>query len=210
MGEQMPFGLLSMRKPYLPYWLYEASPYLYIAAGLWVHLVLSGTVANLSALLLIAAGCWVLYLRWNYRRSKATVQSDSEAALVALVWDPSRDCEHEQINAEHQALFTAAHELMEAAVESHPDIVNRLIKELIRKIEQHFRHEEVILFQANPAIGTRHQEEHQALSAKINALHRGYLAGKIRRHELIDFMVIDAIAQHTKDDKIAIAKAFWD
>ena len=201
--------LLSMRKPYLPYWLYEASPYLYIAAGLWVHLALAGTVANISALLLILAGGRVLYLRWNYRRSKTSVQNDGEAALVATVWDRAYDCEHEKINAEHHALFAAAHDLMEAAVSSHPDIVNRLIKELIRKLEAHFRTEEALLFQANAAVAVSHQEEHQALSARINALHRGYVAGKIRRHELIDFMVIDALAEHTKADKIAIEKAFW-
>ena len=198
-----------MRKPYLPYWLYEASPYLYIAAGLWVHLALAGTVANISALLLILAGARVLYLRWNYRRSKASVQSNGEAALVATVWDRACACEHEGINAEHHALFTAAHELMEAAVDSHPDVVNRLIKELIRKIEVHFRNEEAILRHSNASIAAAHKEEHEALSAKINALNRGYIAGKIRRHELIDFIVIDTIAQHTKDDKIAIEKAFW-
>lgn len=202
-------GLVSMRKPYLPYWLYEASPYLYIALGLWVHLALGGAIANISALLLIVAGTRAIYLRWNYRRAKAGTQSDSEAAPVASVWDPACDCEHEVINAEHHALFTAAHELMEAAIESHPDIVNRLIKELIRKIEQHFRNEEAILRHSNATIAAAHREQHEALSARINALHRGYVAGKIRRHELIDFMVIDVIAQHTREDKIALEKAFW-
>jgi hemerythrin-like metal-binding protein len=198
-----------MRKPYLPYWLYEASPFLYIAAGLLVHLTLDGPVANFSAALLILAGGRAIYLRWNYRRSKAGTPSDNELALVASVWDPACDCEHEGINAEHHALFTAAHALMEAAMASHPDIVNRQIQELIRKIRLHFRNEEAILHQTNATIAATHKLEHEAMEAKIGALHRGFVAGKIRRHELIDFIVIDVIAQHTRSDKIALEKAFW-
>jgi hemerythrin len=122
------------------------------------------------------------------------------------VWDPACVAST-KASAEHHALFWRP--VMEAAMASHPDIVNRQIQELIRKIRLHFRNEEAILHQTNATIAATHKLEHEAMEAKIGALHRGFVAGKIRRHELIDFIVIDVIAQHTRSDKIALEKAFW-
>ena len=204
------FGeLLSGRKVYLPTWLYEAWPFLYMGAGAWLHFRATGPLASIGGVLLILAGAHVLYLRWTYRRS-AAVKVNHELAMMSLVWDPSRECEHEIIDADHRDLFVSSHHLVAAATGGHADVVDPLIRDLIGKVEAHNRREEHILRLSSPAVAAEHRLEHDAQAAKLSALHRGYLAGRVRRHELIECLVYEAIVEHTKRDKMAIQKAFWE
>ena len=199
--------LLSRRKVFLPNWLYEAWPFLYIAAGAWLNFHVSGPLGILGAALLTLAGAHVLYLRWTYRRSAVT-KVNHELAMMSLVWDTSRECEHEIIDSDHRDLFASSHQLVAAASAGHTEAVDTLIRDLIFKVEAHNRREELVLQQSSPAVAAEHRHEHEAQAAKIGALYRGYLAGRVRRHELIECLVYEAIVEHTKRDKMAIQKAF--
>ena len=204
------FGeLLSGRKVYLPTWLYEAWPFLYMGAGAWLHFRATGPLASIGGVLLILAGAHVLYLRWTYRRS-AAVKVNHELAMMSLVWDPSRECEHEIIDSDHRDLFAAAHQLVAAASAGRTEAVDTLIRDLIFKVEAHNRREERVLEQSSPTVAAEHRREHEAQASKLGALYRGYLAGRVRRHELIECLVYESIVEHTKRDKMAIQKAFWD
>ena len=201
--------LLSRRKVYMPTWLYEAWPFLYLATGAWLSFHVSGPLGIVGGALLTLAGAHVLYLRWNYRRSAAATVNH-ELAMMSLVWDPARECEHEIIDSDHRDLFAASHHLVAAASAGRSESVDTLIRDLIFKVEAHNRREEQVLEQSSPAVAAEHKREHEAQSAKLGALYRGYLAGRIRRHELIECLVYEVIVEHTKRDKMAVQKAFWD
>jgi hemerythrin-like metal-binding protein len=201
--------LLSRRKVFLPTWLYEAWPFLYIATGTWLNFRVAGPLGPLGGALLVFAGLHVLYLRWTYRRS-AAVKVNHELAMMSLVWDSSRECEHEIIDSDHRELFAASHQLVAAASAGCGEAVDTLIRDLIFKVEAHNRREEHILQHSSPAVAAEHRLEHEAQAAKLGALYRGYLAGRVRRHELVECLVYEAIVEHTKRDKMAIQKAFWD
>lgn len=53
----------------LPRKLYELLPYLYMLTGIVSAVLIDSTIVLLSSLLLIAAGVFVLVMRWNFRRS---------------------------------------------------------------------------------------------------------------------------------------------
>lgn len=201
--------LLYRKKVFWPSWLYEAWPFIYMAVGGWLHFQVAGLVANIAGALLILAGAHILYLRWTYRRSAETTVNH-QLAQMSLVWDRSRECEHEIIDSDHRELFIASHYLVAAATGGHDDVVTPLIRELIFKVEAHNRREERILEQSSPTVAAEHRREHEAQAAKIGALYRGYLAGRVRRHDLIECLVYEVVVEHTTRDKAAIQKAFWD
>jgi hemerythrin-like metal-binding protein len=200
--------LLDQMTSWQPYWLYESAPFIYVAAGLWLPVALGGATANIAGSLLVLGGLRILYMRWKYR-GPALARGKGDATLNALLWNKSRECEHEIIDAEHRELLSDCHALVAAANGSRPEVVNPLIRELIRKLEAHFHREEKILHRSSPDVAAAQQREHHAISAKIHALYRGYIAGRIKRHELIDVIVHEAISEHMKKDKLAFEKAFW-
>ena len=162
--------------------------------------------------MLILAGLHVLAMRWHYRRARP--QGDGvgqgEGMLpVPLILDSSCQYEHEVIDAEHRDLFIAAHGVVKAAKQGHPEEFKLLIGDLIHQIRRHFAVEEGILLQADPAIARQQRAEHEALALKMDALHGSFLAGRTERHALIDCVVYEAIVEHTKQDKAIFEKAFW-
>lgn len=191
-----------------PWWLYESAPYLYIAIGVMVHAQLSGLLANLSGALLILAGANVLYMRWSYRRGKAGA-SAMDLTPLPLHLDSACQYDHAVIDAEHRELFIAAHALVKAMPHAPADEFDLLVGDLIRQNKHHFAVEEGFLRQADPAIARWQREEHAALAVKIDTLHAAYQAGRVKRHELIECVVYEAIVEHTKQDKAIFEKAFW-
>jgi len=54
----------------LPYWLYEALPYVYVGVGSVVIYALDAFIGKLSGVLLISAGVVIGHLRFVYRRHR--------------------------------------------------------------------------------------------------------------------------------------------
>ena len=192
-----------------PQWFYDLAPYLYIALAALIYWKPGGPLATLSSLALIVAAVWIFYLRLTHRHAKK-IRGNEELALVSLIWDRSRECEHEILDAEHRALFIAGQELVVAVNGGQPETINVLIRDMISKLNAHFEQEEKILNDANPNVAEAHRAEHRALLDKITALYRGYFVGQVKCHQLIECLVYEAIVEHARRDKMAVAQAFWD
>lgn len=200
-------GFLDKVESAQPSWLYESSPFLFLAAGLVLALAADGALAKPAGTLLILYGLRIVRLRWKYRGPR--VASDRlESARKALRWHKSLACNHEVIDDEHRELFAACDRLLSVAHGGNPDAADALIRELISKIEAHYHREEKFLHEYHPAGAVVHQRDNHALSARTHALHRGYLCGRIRRQELIDHIIHQAVVGHARQAKIALEKPY--
>ena len=200
-------GFLDKVESSQPWWLNESSPFIYLAAGLVLALAAEGALAKPAGTLLILYGLRIVRLRWKCRGPRLASER-SEAARKALRWHKSLACRHEGIDDEHRELFAACHKLLDVAHGGNPDAADALIRELISKIEAHYHREEKILHEYHPAGAILHQHDNHALSARTHALHRGYLCGRIRRQELIDHIIHQAVVGHARQAKIALEKPY--
>jgi hemerythrin-like metal-binding protein len=196
-------GLLNRIESSQPYWLHESAPFICLVAGLVLAMAVDGVLAKAGGTLLILCGLRSVRRRRKHR-GPGRAGKRNDATLDALAWDQSHASGHELIDAEHRELFAAGHQLASVAADGPAAVVDPLIRELIRKIEGHYHREEKILQQLCPARAHARQREHHALSARTHALHQSYLAGRARRHELIDFVVHEALVGHVKQDQATL------
>ena len=202
-------GLLDKIDSSQPWWLGESSPIIHLATGHVLAIAVDAALAKLAGTLLILYGLRNLRLRWKHRGPRLAMDRN-QSALKALRCNKSFTCKNELIDAEHRELFVACQNLIAVANGGHTDVVDPLIRELIRKIEGHYHREEKVLHELHPAGATARQCENHALSARTHALHRAYLGGHIRRQELIDHIVHQAVIGHAKQDKAALEQAYWN
>lgn len=202
---------MKIRSPqsiYRPHWLYEASPILYVAAGLWAWLKLQSGAAYVFGTLLILAGCHVLLMRKEYRNRKADTKANEDDALMTLVWDHSRECKHETIDAEHRDLFIALHAMFDAAKDRGTSSFNLTVDDFIKKLAAHFRSEEAILHQGDPSIANAHALAHRAILSGVSDAYGHYRQGKIKRAELIGHITSTALLKHLHSDQRTFKQAF--
>ena len=74
-------GLLDFRVWWLPRWLYEALPFLYLLGGLTAIAAFDCATGQSSGLLFCIAGTTILFVRWQHR----TVAASGPAARPRLV-----------------------------------------------------------------------------------------------------------------------------
>lgn len=185
-----------------PHGLYESAPFIYMAAGLWVNFQLDGPVAAIASAFLIIAGMGILYLRWTYRRVGWAVFADEAPSPARLeTSEPAASSEPEQ--------FVSSQGLVAVASRGDRELVDSLIREVLAKLEAHYRVQEEVL-RADPAVAAEHRREHQALAAKIDALHRGYVAGKVTRQALIECIVYEALVERRGAEQAGQPRAFLD
>ena len=183
---------LEQRDFHWPHGLYESAPFVYIAAGLSVNFQLDGPVAAIASAFLILVGLGILYLRWTYRRFDLTAFTD-EAPARPEVASPATDV------AMADEPFASSLGLVAAASHGDRALVDSLIREVLAKLEAHYRLQEEVLRESDPAAAGERWREHQALAAKIEALHRGYIAGKVTRQALIECIVYEALVDRKAD-----------
>lgn len=187
-----------------PNGLYESSPFIYVATGLWISLQLEGPVAKIASAFLILAGLGILYLRWSYRKLGANTES-IESVSAALVAEKLNE-----IDTHDRELFISRHGLVAAANQGSPALVDALVHQVLGKLEAQYHLQDKLLPQSNPEAVAERRCEHQALSAKIGALHQGYIEGKVTRKTLIECIVYEAIVEHTRGQVPAENRAFWN
>lgn len=188
-----------------PRWLYEASPFIYIAAGLVLAFVADEAFARLAGTLLLLYGLRIAHLRWTHRRPRHLGRT-LDSARKALCWDDSLACENASIDAEHRELFAACHQLLSVANEGQAETLDPLIRELIRKIEGHYHREEKLLHELCPTRANLHQCAHHELSARTHALYSDYIDGRTGHHQLIDHLVHEAVVGDTRQTRRALGK----
>lgn len=69
---------------------YESSPYVYLLAALAVLAWSDGTMATVSALLLLIAAATILRLRWVHRRARATARARANRSASSKPGRPSK------------------------------------------------------------------------------------------------------------------------
>ena len=87
-------GLLDFRVLWLPGWLYEVMPFVYVLGGLLAIVTFDSVVGTSSGLLCSIAGISILVIRWRHRNAIAsdrTVQTrlkPSQASTRSYYNDP--------------------------------------------------------------------------------------------------------------------------
>ncbi len=191
-----------------PDWLYNALPYVYVAAGLFTIAELPNEIGVLSGVMLMSAGIIVWGLRRKHRLSwrldTARQQPGTENAadrFVQISWRSSFECGDPVIDAQHSHLFDLGNEFINAGVahKSKPEMA-RLMAELIQQISRHFHAEEQMLSRSGYPLSEQHREEHRALLSKAMHLSDRFRRGKIVFGEIVGFVVYDLVVNHVVKD----------
>lgn len=125
-----------------------------------------------------------------------------EDGSLRLTWKPTFECGEPSIDSEHQELFRQANRVVSAAMmlpENQPELIEEL-DDLLFNIEGHFDHEESILSKQKYPNLEAHINKHQLLLDKASRLKNLAVTHKVSIRELIDFLVVEVIAQHVLSD----------
>jgi diguanylate cyclase (GGDEF)-like protein/hemerythrin-like metal-binding protein len=115
--------------------------------------------------------------------------------LVQLVWSDAFRCGNQQIDDEHQALFTAANELLRVAVSDRAPVeIPGMVSRLLDDIATHFREEDAVLEAAGFPGREQHAAEHAGLLALGRELTQHFSANQ--SWDIFRFLIRDVILVH--------------
>jgi diguanylate cyclase (GGDEF)-like protein/hemerythrin-like metal-binding protein len=118
---------------------------------------------------------------------------------VHLRWKPAFACGHALIDQEHEALFSLANTLLDAAAlrESSPAEFDAAFDALLNHAAEHFAHEETILQAHGYADLAEHAQLHRVLLDHARAVHAAAHASDVTTVDgLIHFLVSELVAGH--------------
>ena len=197
-----------------PQWLYEASPYLYGLCGVMVLIMpnagqLHSMLITCSGIALLAASTHVFAMRWHYRRKNDQGNGDHEAALVAIIWDRSKESDNLEFNKLNKQLFVACQHLIEDAQKAPLEDLKESIEQTIELIRYSFGHTENVLHELNPQQSQALHQTHQAILKDVVRRYREFNSGKVRRKDLIAFLVYRVVVERVKLDAAILNDALW-
>lgn len=178
----------------LPQWLYESLPFIYAGGGILTLLRTDHWIGAGSGVLLVVTGVHVFWLRRRMRSMPRIARSDTETALLGMSWLRAFEIEHPALDAEHRRLFEESQALL-AAVLSGTE-VRQQIGVLATAIRTHFSSEDEVLLQENTPGAKAHRREHQRLMERLEKLVAGCDKGKVKRSELIHFLLNEVVRMH--------------
>ncbi|MBN2673926.1 MAG: diguanylate cyclase [Deltaproteobacteria bacterium] len=123
---------------------------------------------------------------------------------MKLIWRPAFECGESQLDQEHRQLFQRANQVMHNAFhnETMSSELVASLDQLLLDIAAHFENEETILFNQSFPYLTEHTQKHHILLRRAEELKILASHEDIPIKELLDFLVVDVIAQHLlTDDK---------
>lgn len=197
---------------YKPDWLYEALPYLYVAAGVLTLALLHNPLGVISGLLLISAGATIHMMRRSYRRAlreqaekmeqlRQRRESEARKQLHAPVWREHFAAGHQLIDSQHRALFAGAIELLESIQTGMSR--QRILAEvdlLLDDLKLHLHSEERLMAEtAYPAAHT-HASRHAELLQHLLMLRAEVGEGRRRPAELYAYFCDEMLARHMVED----------
>jgi hemerythrin-like metal-binding protein len=198
---------------HLPDFIYNALPHVYACAGLLTMVMLRNWFAAFSGVTLISAAGLVWALRYRYRSAfihsgghiDIPVSPDENApgaVLAQIFWQPSFECGHPVIDAQHRRLFGLGNELIKAvSTNKLPGDIEWLLDELVEHISDHFCTEEAVLARTKHPISREHQGIHRSLLSKAAVLRDRHHSDRMLPADLVGFIVYDVITDHiTKED----------
>jgi diguanylate cyclase (GGDEF)-like protein/hemerythrin-like metal-binding protein len=118
---------------------------------------------------------------------------------VHLRWKPAFACGHAVIDQEHEALFTLANRLLDAAElrESNPAEFAAAFDALLTQASEHFAHEETILQAHGFTDLAEHAQLHRTLLDRARELHAAVHASDlVAVNGLVQFLVSELVAGH--------------
>jgi hemerythrin-like metal-binding protein len=207
---------------HFPEWLYKALPYVYVGVGLLTIVVLRNEMAVFSGITLMSAAALVWTVRSRARRESRQWDADGRAAepdgklagkapdsaLVRLSWQPSFECGHAVIDAQHRRLFGIGNELINSVLTGKSEFdVEILLEELIDHITDHFCTEEAVLAKTRHPLSKEHQEIHRSLLTKATSLRDRYHAGEVIVRDLVGFIAYDVVTEHIIKEDLKFAAA---
>jgi diguanylate cyclase (GGDEF)-like protein/hemerythrin-like metal-binding protein len=117
--------------------------------------------------------------------------------LVRLIWRDSYQCGHPLMDAQHQALFALANELLAAVIDGRAkEAVRSIIHKLLAHTVQHFADEEALQRESGFPGWESHQRLHGELVQKALALERDFLAGELGVARVFEFLAYELVARH--------------
>ena len=192
----------------IPDFIYTRLPHVYLCAGLLTIVVLRNEFAALSALAWFSAAgiVWVRRYRHSSPFNRSRWRIDVPTVIsedgrgdepVPIFWQPSFECGHSTIDAQHRQLFGLSNKIVKAVMANRlPGDIAWLLEELVDHAIDHFCTEEAVLVKANHPISREIQEAHRALLAKAVDLRDRYRQGEILTREIVGFVVNDVIRDH--------------
>jgi hemerythrin-like metal-binding protein len=192
----------------IPDAIYTVLPHLYVCAGLLTIYVLRNWLAVFSGLAWISAAGIVWARRYRYRfpytRSGGHIDFPTVIdangpgdEVVQIIWQPSLECGHSIIDAQHRRLFGIGNLLVKAVLTNKlPGDVAWLFDELVDHMTEHFCTEEAVLAKAKHPMSRKIQEVHRTLLSKVVDLRDRYRSGQMPTGELVDFIVHDIITDY--------------
>lgn len=126
--------------------------------------------------------------------------ADGGLAALRLVWRENYACGEPGIDAEHREMFDLANELINVALpgaNQDQAQTEAALVALLRHLELHFEHEEVILAERGYARLDEHRNAHASLLRKAGELHAMAKAGGSTSFgALVDFLANDVVSRH--------------
>lgn len=122
--------------------------------------------------------------------------------MTRVHWSPNLSVGNDEIDADHEKLIDLLNSLV-SSVEagSGLDVVRAELEHLMTETENHFRHEERIMTQANyPELGY-HQRIHEALMKEIREFHSELAGGTEIGPEITDFIRNWLVSHIMESDK---------
>jgi len=204
-GERDPGGVI-------PESIYTILPHIYVCAGLFTVVVLRNWISVFSGLAWIAAAAIVWVRRYRYRspfnRSGGRIdfptvidEHGPREELVQISWQPSFECGHAIIDAQHRRLFGIGNLLVKAVLTNKlPGDIAWLLDELVDHMTEHFCAEEAVLVNAKHPSAKKIPGVHRVLLAKAVDLRDRHCSGQMVISDLVDFIVRDVITDYITEE----------
>lgn len=117
--------------------------------------------------------------------------------FVQLVWHPTFECGHPEIDQDHQGLFQVANQLLNAFVAGKPVTeTGPIVERLAREVTRHFEREEAILASHGYPEAEAHTRIHQDLLERAGKLIRAFQAGQAEAGPFFQFLAYEVVAKH--------------
>lgn len=135
-------------------------------------------------------------VRMTSENSEETKNPDL-TTFLQLVWHTDYECGNALIDLQHRTLFNDANEIMvEILADLQKDKVEALINILLNDVVQHFKDEEVILFEAGFPEAAEHAVIHRELVDHALTLANQFHSDTLEIGQLLQFLAQDVVARH--------------
>lgn len=132
--------------------------------------------------------------------------------MSLMEWGPTFAVQNEQIDYEHQRLFSMVNDLHEAVHNPVGDasqtylMIKVTLDQLVNYADYHFRTEETLMRETNYPKAAEHKAQHDALRAKVIDFQKQVAAGKADVTDSLMKFLSDWLMSHIKKTDVALGQ----